>query len=247
MIGSISEFSESDGATIGKLSYAEMDSLVTPGPFESVVDYYTAMIDTKCHSLRNKEVHKSLQLAYYVYRDIVQNSSVFKEFNGPPFPFNHMDLDTHNFLVDEAYNIIAVIDWEFAQSAPWHEHTYPILFAPFGNVFGQSDEAILCLPAQVRCGNVSLQEVTRQLYKKGFDDAERELHTHGRDIRVSISTLLDSKGARIKTLAGILEHIDLMYVERCTLEMIRIAYEIDERDSEKYLRSMDQEMTKNIN
>jgi hypothetical protein len=158
-----------------------------------------------------------------------------------------MDLDTHNFLVDGAYNIIAVIDWEFAQSAPWHEHTYPMLFAPFGDVFGESDEAILRLPAQVRCGNVSLQEVTRQLYKKGFDDAERELHTHGRDIRVSISTLLDSKGARIKILAGILEHIDLMYVERCTLEMIRIAYEIDERDSEKYLRSMDQEMTKNIN
>ena len=247
MIGSISEFSESDGATIGKLSYAEMDSLVTPGPFESVVDYYTTVIDTKCHSLRNKGLHKTLQLAYYVYRDIVQNSSVFKEYDEPPFPFTHMDLDTHNFLVDRAYNIIAVIDWEFAQSAPWHEHTYPMLFAPFGNVFGESDEAILRLPAQLRCGNVSLQEVTRQLYKKGFEDAERELHTHGRDIRVPISTLLGSKGARIKTLAGILEHIDLMYVEQCTLEMIRIVYEIDERDSEKYLRSMDQKMTKDIN
>ena len=248
MIGSISEFPESDGATVGKLSYAEMDSLVTPGLFASVIDYYTAVINnTKCHSLRNKEVHKSLQLAYYVYRDIVQNSSTSKEFNRPPFPSNHMDLDTPNFLVDGAYNIIAVIEWEFAQSAPWQEHTYPILFTPFGNVFSESDEAILRLPAQVRCGNLSLQEVTRQQYKKGFDDAERELHTHGRDIRVSISTLLGSKGARIKALAGILEHIDPMYVERCALEMIRIAYEIDERDSKKYLRSMDQQMTKDIN
>ena len=247
MIGSISEFSESDGATIGKLSYAEMDSLVTPGPFESVVDYYTTVIDTKCHSLRNKQAHKSLQLASYVHRDIVQNSSVFKQFNEPPFPFNHMDLDTHNFLIDGAYNIIAVIDWEFAQSAPWHEYTYPILFAPFGDVFGESVETILRLPTQIRCGNVSRQAVTRQLYRKGFDDAERDLHSHGKDIRVSISRLLDSKGARIKRLAGILEHIDLMYVERCTLEMIRIAYELDEKDSETYLHNMHQEMTKNMN
>ncbi|GKU11974.1 unnamed protein product, partial [Fusarium langsethiae] len=30
-----------------------------------------------------------------------------------------MDLGTQNVLVDDDLNFLAVIDWEFAQTAPW--------------------------------------------------------------------------------------------------------------------------------
>nr|POE93277.1 hypothetical protein CFP56_19289 [Quercus suber] len=246
-IGSISEFSESAGATVGTLSYAEMDGLTAPGPFKDAIHYYTAVIDGKIRSLRNKNAHRSIQLAHYVYRDIVQNSVVFKESHEPPFHFNHMDLGAHNILVDGNYSIIAVIDWEFAQSAPWQEHTYPKLFAPLANVFEESNKAILCDPAHVDYRSASLQEATRQRFRKGFDNAERELRTQGRNIGRSISTSLGSKGARIRTLASMLQHVDPVYVEQCTVEMIKIAYELNEEDAKKHLLSKDEEMIRVTN
>lgn len=39
-----------------------------------------------------------------------------------------MDIGTQNILVDDEYNLIAVIDWEFAQTAPWQTYDYPMPF-----------------------------------------------------------------------------------------------------------------------
>jgi aminoglycoside phosphotransferase (APT) family kinase protein len=34
------------------------------------------------------------------------------------FPLSHMDLGTQNIIVDNDFNFLAIIDWEFAQTAP---------------------------------------------------------------------------------------------------------------------------------
>jgi hypothetical protein len=39
-----------------------------------------------------------------------------------------MDLGTQNILVDDRFNFRAIIDWEFAQTAPWQVNHYPMTF-----------------------------------------------------------------------------------------------------------------------
>lgn len=41
------------------------------------------------------------------------------EFDTGPFPLRHTDLGIHNILFDDEWNILSVIDWEFAIAAPW--------------------------------------------------------------------------------------------------------------------------------
>lgn len=60
----------------------------------------------------------------FVSADIVRDTELFRNadasslssFTG--FPPNHTDLGTQNILVDEDFNFLAGIDWEFAQTAP---------------------------------------------------------------------------------------------------------------------------------
>lgn len=35
-----------------------------------------------------------------------------------------MDIGTQNILIDEEYNVVGIIDWEMAQSAPWTANYY---------------------------------------------------------------------------------------------------------------------------
>ncbi|PGH12393.1 hypothetical protein AJ79_04341 [Helicocarpus griseus UAMH5409] len=46
------------------------------------------------------------------------------EFNHGPFILSHSDLATRNIMIDDDYNIIAILDWEWS-------HTVPVqLFVP---------------------------------------------------------------------------------------------------------------------
>jgi len=45
--------------------------------------------------------------------------------NGP-FPLVHVDFGHNNIVVDSEYNILGVIDWENAISAPWGMVEYPL-------------------------------------------------------------------------------------------------------------------------
>ena len=58
-------------------------------------------------------------LGTFVFGDIIQNSSLFKDSNSATgFPLNHMDLSTQNILIDDTFNFLATINREFAQTAP---------------------------------------------------------------------------------------------------------------------------------
>lgn len=61
-----------------------------------------------------------------------------------------MDLGTQNILIDEAFNFLAIIDWEFAQTAPWQVNHYPM---PFPLTSSDIDD-ILKDPEHMAFGNV---------------------------------------------------------------------------------------------
>ena len=49
--------------------------------------------------------------------------------NGGPFPLIHVDFNHSNIVVDDEWNIIGVIDWESAQTAPWQTVEFPQTFS----------------------------------------------------------------------------------------------------------------------
>ncbi|GKU11153.1 unnamed protein product, partial [Fusarium langsethiae] len=88
-----------------------------------------------------------------------------------------MDLGTQNVLVDDDLNFLAVIDWEFAQTAPWQVNHYPM---PFPLLW--SDERIkniLNNPDHLAYKNVSRQAAARKLYCRKFDEAAANLAQDG--------------------------------------------------------------------
>lgn len=70
-----------------------------------------------------------VKLGAFVFTDIVRTTDLFTSPScGELFHFNHMDVGTQNILVDDEFNFRAVIDWEFAQTAPWQVNHYPMPF-----------------------------------------------------------------------------------------------------------------------
>jgi aminoglycoside phosphotransferase (APT) family kinase protein len=53
------------------------------------------------------------------------------------YPIVHGDLLLHNILFDDAYNVVGVIDWEFAHSAPLE------VFAALTNMYARFDSKTL--------------------------------------------------------------------------------------------------------
>jgi len=140
-IGSISEYSKEKGPTTGKLATAGIEDLSDAGPFTSALDYYKVVADAKFRKAyaqagEDKQNKLWTLLGLLIFKDIVQNTHLFKE-NPPngPFHFNHMDMGMHNILVDEDFNFLAIIDWDFTQSAPVEVNSYPM---PFPLVFSDA-------------------------------------------------------------------------------------------------------------
>ncbi|KAI1188976.1 hypothetical protein F5B17DRAFT_393082 [Nemania serpens] len=144
-IGSISSVSELGEPVIGKLATAYTGELEEAGPFSKAADYFT--------SLGNAATNKTaIRLGAFVFLDIVKTTDLFKDTGTEgSFPLNHMDLGTQNILVDKNFNFVAVIDWEFAQTAPWQVIHYPMPFPLLG-----PDEDILRDPSHIAYENVSL-------------------------------------------------------------------------------------------
>jgi hypothetical protein len=64
----------------------------------------------------------------------VQNTTLFEDGSSErQFPLNHMDLGTQNILVDDRFSFRAIIDCEFAQTAPWQVNHYPMPFPLVGS------------------------------------------------------------------------------------------------------------------
>ncbi|KJR90002.1 uncharacterized protein SPSK_06279 [Sporothrix schenckii 1099-18] len=245
-IGSISSISKGDGEepSLGKLAAAPLDGLDNAGPFSSTAAYFKAIAD----SAVKREQHESSRrppgdrlpwfaLGAYVFHDIVHNTSVYLHMDGERFPLNHMDLGTQNILVDSAFNFVAIIDWEFAQSAPWAVNHYPM---PFSLLDSDAEiQAILADPAHLAYENMSRQEAARTMYVKGFRAAETALQEQGRTLAGgSFADVLDSPSSRIYacfTRLGRMASADQGLVQ----EMVRLAFDFDREKTKVYLHDLE--------
>ncbi|KND91973.1 hypothetical protein TOPH_03289 [Tolypocladium ophioglossoides CBS 100239] len=238
-IGSISQFSPDTGATVGKLATASADSLAIAGPFQSGRDYLVAVAEARL----NQELHRKnsdsetddfTALGFLVFRNIVRDTNIFKGDQGP-FHFNHMDMGIQNILVDDDFNIIAVIDWEFAQSAPWEVICYPMPISIINS--DEEIKEILGNPGHIGHRNVSRQAATRGLYRQKFKEAESALMARGRPLRVSIAETLEGKASRIYGLAEKLGIFKGM-AEDLTYEMLRLGHGLTGLEAKRHLEKV---------
>ncbi|KKP00792.1 hypothetical protein THAR02_07087 [Trichoderma harzianum] len=224
-IGTICSVSETGDPIIGKLAVGELMKL---GPFSRASDYFTALGDTATNNTATR-------LGGFVFLDIVETTDLFgrgvtEEF----FPFNHMDLGTQNILVDERFNFVAIIDWEFAQTAPWQVIHYPMpfpLLSPTEDILRDSNH--------IAYSNMCRQDAAQKIYVQKFRDAERELEGKGRQLGGSFATTLDSPASRIYacfTNIGRLPAAD----EDLVHEMARLAFGLNPQEAEEYVRKVAQ-------
>jgi hypothetical protein len=143
------------------------------GPFFSTAEYFTAIGDAAINKLDLSDTDSNGGLPFttlgaFVFRDIVQNTTLFEDSDVKgQFPLNHMDLGTQNILVDDKFNFQAIIDWEFAQTAPWQVNYYPMPFPLL-----ESDEEIKSIlqdPDHLAHRNVARQEAARRMYTRSSE------------------------------------------------------------------------------
>jgi hypothetical protein len=133
-VGSISHFSKDNNSepTIGPLAFAPAEHFPSSGPFPTSEQYFTALASARYTTTRNKlsssdglsESDRFSVLGTFVFCDIVSSTDLFKD-KELSFPLNHMDMGTQNILVDDEFNFLAIIDWEFAQTAPVQVNHFP--------------------------------------------------------------------------------------------------------------------------
>jgi len=82
-----------------------------------------------------------------------------------------------NILVDDDFNFLALIDWEFTQTAPLHVNHYPMpfpLISPDRKIKDAFDD-----PTHIAHGNILKQHSSRRLYCQKFREAEIILRRKG--------------------------------------------------------------------
>ncbi|OBT75717.1 hypothetical protein VF21_05919 [Pseudogymnoascus sp. 05NY08] len=241
-IGSISHFSKDTNATIGKLSVAASEGLLNEGPFTESWGYFSAIADARLQQALKDEIEGSnvfRTLGPFVFQDIVQNTPMFKTVGNGPFHFNHMDMGTQNILVDEDFNLLAIIDWEFAQSTPWEVNHYPM---PFPYIFSDDKiHKILEDPDHIAHDNASRQVYAQGLYRQKFADAEQALERRGKTLPKSIADTMHGAASKIYAIAekiGVFRGME----EELTYEMVRLAFGFHDEEAKKYLNKMETEM-----
>lgn len=237
-IGSICTVSENGEPIIGKLSTAPLEGLTNPGPFSSTSEYFTAIGAAALRELDQRtedstgESATLRQIGALVFMDIVQQTELFKSNPGQLFPFNHMGLSTQNILVDANFTFLAIIDWEFAQTAPWQVNHYPM---PFPLSWPEYKiKFVLKDPSHIAHGNVFRQEAARRMYRGKFREAEAKLQSDGRALGGSFAKELDSKTSRIYasfTQLGDMSEQDAELVR----EMARLGFGFKGTEMEEYL------------
>jgi hypothetical protein len=224
------------------LASALAEGLKCQGPFSSTLEYFTAAVDAAISKLDLTDtdpngVLSSTTLGAFVFHDIVQNTSLFNEDNnnteGRRFPLNHMDLGTQNILVDDRFNFQEIIDWEFAQTAPWQVNRYPM---PFPLLDSDAEiQAILRDPNHLAHKNVSRQGSARKLYTRKFRDAEAELRKRGQSSAGSFTEVFDGPASRIYACFTQLDRLP-MADAGLVREMVRLAFDLGDEGTERYLR-----------
>ena len=228
-IGSTCSISPSGEPVIGGLASSAAE-LRDAGPFSRAVEYFAAIADAAASKLDS-----SARLGALVLRDILDKTTLFGDVDTiEQFPLNYMDLGTQNILVDDQFNFIAIIDWEFAQTAPWQVNRYPMPFP----LLQLDIEDILRDPGHLAYRTVLRQDVSRRLYRQKFQEAERMLEEEGRPLHGSFADTLDSPASRTYACFNSLGRVQ--QDDRGLLgEMVQLAFGLDADKAEQYLRELE--------
>lgn len=100
------------------------------GPFSNSADYYRAWAAKQIENSPSGELTSKFpsRLATAAHR--VSN------YPRGPFNLSHPDFGYHNFIVDDNYNLLAVIDWDGAQVRPLEfSAILPMSLAPLHPIF----------------------------------------------------------------------------------------------------------------
>ena len=238
-IGSITAITESGEPVIGKLSTAAAEGLVPQGPFSTATEYFTAIGKAALRRAelqddeRNRDSASFSRLGAFVFLDIVQTTDLF----GAPqnlFPFNHMDLGMQNIIVDDDFNFLGLIDWEFAQTAPWQVNHYPMPFPLLwsdGKIKNALDD-----PTHVAHRNMLKQHSARQLYCQKFREAEIILKGEGL-LEGTFAEVLESPASKIYACFSRIGNIPEQDTDHIR-EMVRLAFGVDDEGTDRYLSNM---------
>ncbi|KAI8710651.1 APH domain-containing protein [Fusarium sp. LHS14.1] len=244
LIGSISTITETGEPIIDKLSSAASQGLRSQGPFSDAMEYFTALGEAALYrtSTYDGGTDKSLpnfrRLGALVFLDIVQSTTFFQASHAQ-YPFNHMDLGTQNIIVDDDLNFLAIIDWEFAQTAPWQVNHYPM---PFPLLWpDERIKAILDDPQHLAHKNISRQADARELYCRKFREAESRLNREGSYLGGEFTEVLQSAASRIYACFSKLGDLPEQD-EGLVREMVRLAFQLDDEGTKQYLKAMSEKL-----
>lgn len=240
LIGSVSAITEMGEPIVGKLSSAASEGLTSQGPFPNAMEYFVALGEAALCRARSHERNSGACLSdfrtrgAFVFLDIVQSTTLFKDSHAR-YPLNHMDLGAQNIIVDDDLNFMAVIDWEFAQTAPWQVNHYPM---PFPLLWSdESIKEILDDPRHLAYKNVSKQAAARHLYCRKFQEAETKLKKEGMCPGSGFTAVLGSAASRIFACFSRLGDLPEQD-ESLVHEMVRLAFNFDEERCKEYLKEM---------
>ncbi|KAF2827128.1 hypothetical protein CC86DRAFT_406351 [Ophiobolus disseminans] len=177
-------------------------------------------------------------LGALVFCDIVSRTEMFKD-EKPSFHLNHMDLGAQNILVDDDFNFLAIIDLEFAQTAPVQVNHFPLPFPLISS--NASIREILQDLKHVAFSNVSRQTAAQTTCQQKLQDAERNLAQKGRPVVPSIADGLYGPASRIYAVS---EKLGGSWgtSEELTYEMVRLAFGFDGDEAKEYLDKMETKM-----
>lgn len=214
------------------MSCAAIDGLKDPGPFLDSLSYFKEVAKARYTRACQNEESFGTKLACMTFIDVVDNTAFFTSNPEDGFSLNHMDMGPQNILVDESFKLLAVIDWEFAQTAPWQVNHYPV---PFSLMSSDAElEEILRDPDHIAYGNISRKVATQKMYQEKMKQAEEEMAQKGHPPARSIADSLNGVESRIyacfERISGDDENDQYL-----ACEMVRMAYGLDLRAAKQYL------------
>jgi len=113
------------------------------GPFNSALEYRRSLIKHQIELILRGETYTNNAIdAYLVHRFILDDiiNVITMDDNGKFF-LKHMDDKGDHILVDDAFNIVGVIDWEWAQTTTLSEaFSAPLYLLDVGEYYGGSND-----------------------------------------------------------------------------------------------------------
>lgn len=103
----------------------EDNKLRLPGPYRTAIDYRREVLEIHLEHIRNREAYVDQRLdAFAVHRFLLDNVSSLAKVDlkaGEKFYMKHIDDKGDHILVDDEFNIVGIINWEWAQTVPMSE------------------------------------------------------------------------------------------------------------------------------